>query len=168
MAKVSLQLAPRNDPIGIGQRAWNNLRLIEQLYDVHKEGHVVTQLVQSVLTIIIFPKEKKFFDHIAHCQLRDLEKRGWPRPKQVIGKTDTLGQLFRHMRNAVCHGLMKFYGDSKDGANSRDLSKISIEFSDRNKDKAPIHWQVIMEGPELRLFLYYIVDYLNDGSPEGL
>ena len=168
MAKVSLQLAPRNDPLGLGQRAWNNLKLIERSYDTEHQGHVVTQLVQTLIALVAFPKEKGFLARIERCQLQELEKRGWPRPKQVVGKTVTLHHLFKGMRNAVCHGLMKFYGDSGHGSNSRNLSEISIEFSDRKNDSAPIHWQIVMEGPELRRFLYYILEYLNDGPPGPL
>jgi hypothetical protein len=168
MAKKRLDLAPRNDPLGLAQRAWTNLSLIERAYDARNEGHVVTQLVQTLLALIVFPKAKEFFDHVSPKLLDDLEESGWPRPKQIIGTTDTLGCLLKHMRNAVCHGHLKFYGDDpKDGANSRKLHEITIEFSDR-KNKSPFDWRVTIEGQDLKRFLWHIFDYLNDGAPGPL
>jgi hypothetical protein len=168
MAKKRLELAPRNDPLGLAQRAWKNLNLIEGAYDARHEGHVVTQLVQTLLALIVFPKAKKFFRHFSPVLLDDLEERGWPRPKQIIGTTDTIGCLFKHMRNAVCHGHLVFYGDPKDKANSRKLSEITIEFSDRKNDASPFDWKVTIEGQDLKRFLWHIFDYLNDGSPGPL
>jgi HEPN pEK499 p136 len=168
MAKKRLELAPRNDPLGLTQRAWRNLNLIEREYEERDEGHVVTQLVQTLLALIVFPKARGFPEHFSLIQMDKLEERGWPRPMQKIGKTETIGGLLKHMRNAVCHGLLKFYGDSKEGSDSRKLSEITIEFSDRKGDKAPIDWKVTMEGQDLKRFLWHIFDYLNDGSPGPL
>ncbi len=157
-----LELARRNDPLGLAQRAWRNLNLIEAAYEAGHEAHVVTQLVQTLLALIVFPKEKKFFEHFSLVTLDELERSGWPRPKQMIGTTDTIGVLFRHMRNAVSHGNLVFYGDSKDGPNSRELSEIIIEFSDRRNESVPFDWRVTIDGPNLKRFLWHIFDFLDD------
>jgi hypothetical protein len=163
MATKRIALAPRNDPLGLAERGWTNLLTIERSFKTHGEGHVVTQLVQTLLAILVFPKGKDFFEYMAHLQLDSLTN--WPIPKQVLGATPNMGQLLRHMRNAVCHGLVTFYGDSTDGAESRFVDEISIEFADRPNEDSDINWKIIMEGEDLKLFLYKLLDFLHDGYP---
>jgi len=74
-------------------------------------------------------------------------------------------QLLRHMRNAVCHDLVTFYGDSKDGPDTRFVDYVSIELADRSKPGLDIDWKVVMEGLDLKLFLYKLLHFLHDGYP---
>lgn len=85
MSQSRLAPTPRNDPLGLAQRAWTNLRLVEREYDAKEKGHVVTQLVQSLLTLIVFPKEGIFFEHIESCTLDKLEARGWLATPAEVG-----------------------------------------------------------------------------------
>lgn len=52
----TLEMAPRNDPLGFAQRSYINVRIIGQGLEEKGEGHVVTQLVQSILGYIVFQK----------------------------------------------------------------------------------------------------------------
>jgi HEPN pEK499 p136 len=161
MSRKQVALSPRNDPLGLAQRSWTNLLIIEGSFKERREGHIVTQLVQSLLTILVFPKEKAFFDHLAHLRLDTLTN--WPIPRQVLGTTPNMAELLRHIRNAVCHGLITFYGDSKSGPDSRFVDEVSLQFEDRPKPQADVNWCVVMEGKDLKLFLYRLFDYLHDG-----
>jgi hypothetical protein len=71
-------------------------------------------------------------------------------------------QLLRHMRNAVCHGLVNFHGTGPDSSNSRKLEEIFIEFSDRPHANDPIGWQIIIEGVDLRRFIFHLIDEGNN------
>jgi hypothetical protein len=62
------------------------------------------------------------------------------------------------MRNAVSHGLVVFHGRGPAGADSRELSEIAIEFSDRQNEERPVDWQIIIEGVQLQAFLYRMVE----------
>jgi hypothetical protein len=156
----SLVMAERNDPIGFARRSMENLWIIEKSLADRGEGHVVTQLVQSLLAFLVFPKERGYFRLMNAVQLSALEEKGWPRPLQIIGETKDAGDLIRHMRNAVCHGLVVFHGTGPDGSNSRKLEEIFIEFSDRppHPPNSPINWQVAIEGVDLRRFLFQLID----------
>lgn len=172
MARHELALAPRNDPLGFAQRAHENLQLIEGSYAKDDEGHVVTQLVLTLLAYIVFPKEKRYYATIENVQLAELEQqRRWRRPRQVIGTTETFGDLIRHMRNAVSHARVKFYGTGPQSSDSRKLEEISIEFSDAppGKDKdgkeKPINWQIVIEGVGLRAFLNQLIQIPNNVPP---
>jgi HEPN pEK499 p136 len=163
MQSHPLVMEPRNDPIGFAKRSHENLRLIEEGLAERGEGHVVTQLVQSLLAYLVFPKERGYYSQINTLKLSDLEERGWPRPVQIIGTTkENVGDLLRHMRNAVCHGLVIFHGTGPDESNSRKLEEIFIEFSDRANADSPINWQVAIEGVDLRRFLFQLIDEANN------
>jgi hypothetical protein len=159
----SLRLGHRNDPLGLARRAWENLRLIEKSYSSTKAGHVVTQLIQSLLALVVFPKEQGLLAVFKDWQLDDLEKRGWIRPrlyKNEKNDTHTLFDLLRHMRNAVCHGLVEVIGYGPDGSDSRNLDEISISFSDRQRDK-PIYWIAVIDGRDLKNFCEHIHNVIH-------
>jgi hypothetical protein len=163
--RKQLKLGPRNDPLGLAQRSLVNLEIIEKSYTSTKNGHVVTQLVQSLLALLVFPKEKALYDRLKSWQMVDLANRGWPLPKIVKDDkhdTTTLFKLLWHMRNAVCHGLIKFYGGGPDGDDSRDIRQIAIEFSDRDAPNSPIDWIATIEGENLKKFLQCIVRLIQN------
>ncbi|MDA9453750.1 hypothetical protein XI07_19000 [Bradyrhizobium sp. CCBAU 11445] len=110
---------------GVIQRSRANLELIEATYASEGQGHVVTQLDQSLLAFIVFPKEKHFYESIAQTTLDDLASLGWPSPAQIVGETDTLGQLLRHLRNAVSHGLIIFHGAGQRAPTLVSLTRYS-------------------------------------------
>jgi hypothetical protein len=152
-----LELGPRNDPIGFAQRSYMNLRIIEKSLEKTGEGHVVTQLVQSLLSYIVFPKERRFYDYIKHISLDEIY--GAERPfVQMIGKTNNLNQLLRHLRNAVGHGLVVFHGSGPHGSDSRKLEEIFIEFGDREDPNGPLDWQILIEGVHLRTFMFNMIE----------
>jgi HEPN pEK499 p136 len=163
MATIQVVLGPRNDRLGLAQRGWANLLLVERSFKETGEGHVVTQLVQTLLSILVFPKETHFSEHLRGLKLDPTGN--WPLPKQMVGTTPNMGELLRHMRNAVCHGRVKFFGE--EGPNSRFVDDISIMFEDKpmKPPGADIDWRVVMEGRDLKRFLFKLLEYLHDGLP---
>jgi hypothetical protein len=164
--KIALELAPRNDPLGFAQRAWSNLLEIEEKFKqdgVEGRAHVVTQMVQSLLALLVFPQQKSFFEHFSQWPVNALDSE-WL-PTQEFGNTEKLGDLLRHMRNAVCHGLVAFSGASTQGPDCRFVDEISVVFSDRSDRKADINWQVRLEGRQIKRFLYNLLEMLHDGVP---
>ena len=83
------------------ERTRKNLRTIEDLQAKGGEAYEVTQLVNSMLGLLVFPRER-FFDQIPQTSLSDLEADGWPVPK-VVGdfpQARDLRELIRYLRNA--------------------------------------------------------------------
>jgi hypothetical protein len=151
-----IKMGRRNDPLGFAQRARENLRIIEESLASKGEGHVVTQVVQSLLAFIVFPKEKHFYDKLKAEPIADMYGNN-PPFVQMIGKTNNMNQLLRHLRNAVAHGLVVFHGHGPEGADSRKLEEIFIEFSDREDENSPLNWQILIEGPQLRTFMFEMI-----------
>jgi hypothetical protein len=154
---AKLEMGPRNDPLGFAQRSYVNLRIIEQCLEEKGEGHVVTQLVQSLLAYIVFPKEKNYYDNLKSYTIQQVYGDN-PPFVQMVGKTNNMNQLLRHLRNAVSHGLVVFHGSGPYGSNSRKLEEIFIEFSDRQDDDSPIDWQILIEGVRLRAFMFDMIE----------
>ena len=94
------------------ERTRKNLRAIEDLQAKGGEAYEVTQLVNSMLGLLVFPRER-FLDKIPQTSLSDLEADGWPVPK-VVGdfpQARDLRELIRYLRNAIAHFNIEFIGE---------------------------------------------------------
>lgn len=68
--------------------------------------------------------------------MQQLYADGWPVWNTTLGKTNTLYQLIRHVRNALGHRRVTFSSDS------RVLSEVHLHFADRSpgaqQDDGPV------------------------------
>lgn len=173
MALADMALAQRKTIPGFIQRTRNNLSVIRS--QPEKIAHPVTQLVCSMLGLVVFPWEgskkgraestdpvstycHKFAD-FAEFSLDKLEEAGWPHWSVMLDQppqnaktrknwkeTTTLGTLVSHLRNALSHYRIDFSCDSS------DLSKVFITFDDRPfKEKEP-NWRATMRADNLLIF----------------
>ena len=127
MDKIPLSLAPRNDPLGFAQRALSNLSVIEKKFEqdgVEGRAHVVTQMVQSLLALLVFPQEKGLFKRLDELSAADV---AWLPITELNGKKVKPSESLRRMRNAVCHNSVTFSGASTEGPDSRFVDEIWIE-----------------------------------------
>jgi len=96
------------------QRTKKNLEVIEQLHKDGKEAYETTQLVNSCLGLLVFPRER-FIDRIPEIPMEQLIEDGWPEPK-VLGEFEqvaNLKELIRYLRHAIAHFNIQFIGDSE-------------------------------------------------------
>jgi hypothetical protein len=75
-----------------------NLEFIEKARADGSEVHVVTQLANSLLALIVFVWEKTFVDHMKDLQLEKLAKEGWLKIEMVNGTSKTLYDFAHHLR----------------------------------------------------------------------
>jgi len=96
------------------ERTRANLRAIEQRKAEGHEAYEVTQLVNSMLGLLVFPQQR-YVDKIPHTSLEELEQQGWPIPsvREGFQQVENLNQLVRHLRNAIAHFNVDFIGDGK-------------------------------------------------------
>ncbi len=95
-------------------RTRKNIQAIEGLHKLNAEVFEVTQLINSMLGLLVFPQQE-YVDAIPRKPLEELQREGWPIP-QVTGnfqQVTDLNQLIRYLRNAVAHFNIKFIGDSE-------------------------------------------------------
>ena len=107
-------LRPRNHSLGFAERTIKNLSFIEVSVAKGADVHVVTQIANSLLGLIVFPVERNFVGQATNRTMSDLVKQGWPQWEITLGSARTLGQLVHRLRNATAHGQMSFSSDNRD------------------------------------------------------
>src|SRR5215208_943456 len=102
------------------RRTRANLQTIQRLSETGGEGPVyeVTQLVNSLLGLLIFPQQK-LFAFIPEISLSELQADGWPVPRVTgdFAQVWDLRQLVRYLRNAIAHCNVRFSADSRGNLN---------------------------------------------------
>lgn len=101
----------RNTTEGFARRVRNNLDFIAESRANGERVHEVTQLVLSLLGIVVFPWEAKALKQLESLPLRALWAEGWPKWDVLLdenGDTETLGKLIWHVRNAASHVVLDF------------------------------------------------------------
>jgi hypothetical protein len=95
-------------------RTRKNLEFVEATIQADPDAQVyeVTQLVNSLLGLIIFPKER-YFEHIPEISIDELKRIGWEIPKVTgnFNQVRDLRQLMRYLRNSIAHSNLEFDSD---------------------------------------------------------
>lgn len=91
-----------------------NLELIEQKAKAGEEAYEVTQLVNSLLGLLVFPQQR-YFNQIPNIPMEELKAAGWPeiRVEGEFLPPRTLRDLMRYLRNAVAHFNIEFIPDGR-------------------------------------------------------
>lgn len=102
--------------VDFAKRTRENLETLRKLQKERPDIKVyeVTQLINSLLGLLVFPKER-FINHIPEIPLDELSRQGWPIPK-VTGdypQAAHLRALVRYLRNAIAHCNVEFLSDEK-------------------------------------------------------
>ena len=91
------------------RRSRRNLDFIREARKRGEEVYEVTQLVNSMLGLLVLPKER-YLQNIPDVSLDDLRRDGWPEPvlngkfSRVTGLRDLVGAL----RHSVAHFNIEF------------------------------------------------------------
>ena len=94
-------------------RTEKNLRAIEKLSQDGESVYEVTQLINSLLGLLVYPREN-FFDEIPEITREAMIKQGWPLPDEEISQIQNLRKLVKNMRNAVAHLNIDFIADNNE------------------------------------------------------
>lgn len=99
------------------ERTRKNLEVIKDIQKKQKDSQVfeVTQLINSMLGLLVFPKEA-YFNKIPAISLSQIAKQGWPIPNVRAGylPPKTLRDMIRLLRNAIAHFNLEFTIDKND------------------------------------------------------
>ena len=190
----------RNKTMGFARRTLKNLDYLagaferdDAIYrqrngDYERKLHLVTQVMTSLLGLVVLPQERGRTDNIWRKEiwevtLEELAQGGWPKwhiwKKEVgkkhieewkaqTGKTETLGELMYHVRNAVAHGQFRFspasHGLSPD---SPYPEEITIEVKDRKfvgkkpNQRLKLYWRAEINGKDLYSFCTLLTEYID-------
>jgi HEPN pEK499 p136 len=91
------------------KRTLHNLQLVREKRAQGTEAYEVTQLINSMLGLLVLPKEH-YYESIPTTSLDDLRQQGWPEPvlEGEFKKPKHLRDLLRLLRNSVAHFNVEF------------------------------------------------------------
>lgn len=126
------------------ERTRSNLRTIERLQGEGGEVYEATQLVNSMLGLLVFPREE-FIRRVPRTPLDQLKEEGWPVPRVTPGfdQVSDLRELIRYLRNAIAHFNIEFI---RDGRNEIRMLRV-WNFDPRRGRKT---WEAELGLAELR------------------
>ncbi len=150
---------------GFAERTRRNLELAKASFDSRMDFHVVTQLVNSLLGIVVVPwqrhtqeGEQDFESGVS----QDLFHRGWP--NWIFTGTDkgreskNLKDLVGNLRIAAAHGHYTFSGNP----DSRYLHEVTIKVGNGVPDSSPCSYEI--RGDKLYDFCIKLSEYLENHS----
>lgn len=128
-----------------------------QKEQVEKEQYEVTQLINSLLGLIVFPQED-FSKKLLDKKLVDVEaaKAFSIKVDTYEEKCDNLPRLIYHIRNSVSH--MRLHFTSRSG----EISKVEVR--DKNVRKPSEEWCAEVDVTRLRAFVIWFAQGIVDGS----
>jgi hypothetical protein len=147
---LKLQLASRGDSLGFAERTRKNLFYIEQAKSRAQAVHVVTQIINSSLGLIIFPWESQTDKAIRGTMLTNLYRSEWP-VWQETPPSRSLGQLTRRLRNAIAHRNVQFSSDET------EPSSVTITFASKSGD-----WRATISASDLKNFCLRFVTFIEN------
>lgn len=138
------------------QRTLHNLRFIEQQYKLFKTGesktevYEVTQLINSMLGLLVFPREK-FWNHLKPLTFNKIPNCPFhPHPQ-----APDLPELIRLTRNGFSHFNLEIPADRG--------YIYKIKMHNRTK-KGVINWHDEVTVFELRKFVEWFIEGIIDSS----
>ena len=150
-------------------RTKKNLQIIERLRRDGSEPYEVTQLVNSMLGLLVFPQQE-YIDSIPRTPLAELASAGWPIPtvRGSFAQPDDLNQLIRYLRNAIAHFNIKFVGDGQNniaGIRVWNMAPVKDKNGRMQRDSegriiARKNWEAELGVAELRGIAERFIDLL--------
>ena len=140
-------------------RTRKNLDFIDQSKENSSEVFEVTQLVNSLLGLLVFPQQR-YFDSIPPKSLDELIEEGWPevRVEGDFKKHKDLKELMRYLRNAVSHFNLEFIADQ-----NHQLQGMKVWNIDPRQSGKPKTWEAHLSIEDLRIIVdKFIALILNE------
>lgn len=147
-------------------RTQENLLAIEKLKQSGHEVFETTQLINSMLGLLVFPQQA-YVDTIPETPIEELKQMGWPIPREHPRYTQVtnLKQLIRYMRNAVAHFNIEFIADRQ-----HTIQKIRV-WNTRMESRAALgttgrmlhrNWEAELNIEELRTITMKFIDLMRE------
>jgi hypothetical protein len=137
------------------RRTRANLETLRKVQEVHRDWSVfeVTQLINSMLGLLVFPQQQ-YFDRIPETAMPVLVEQGWPVPR-VTGnypQANDLRTLVRYLRNAISHFNIEFL-ERKSG----EITGIRVWNVGRNNQKT---WEADLSIDDLEAITKRFIELL--------
>jgi hypothetical protein len=142
--------------IDFARRTRSNLEYIEKAQERGESVFEVTQLANSLLGLLVFPREQ-YMSRIPDTPLTVLIEQGWPEITTTHGglKEDTLKQLMRMLRNGIAHCNVEFTADDRS-----QITGLRI-WNTKGHSKT---WEVTLTVADLRAIAFKFVELLAEDT----
>lgn len=144
------------------RRTKKNLEFVESYVHSQPPGsnpevYEVTQLINSLLGLLVFPREKFYTNKKLDIPLSQLQVEGWPDIKVIEGKLkeDTLQELLRYLRNGVSHFNIEF-------TMNHDGNLSGIRVWNIPEHSKICDWKAELKLEELKLIVYKFIELIED------
>lgn len=154
----------RNDAIRFALLTLDNLKFIEAAWSSDRghsgkpSVHLVTQVVNSLLGLVVFTCEKEYVRFTLKERLVDLTAKGWPSWTFTMGGSawDTLGELVYHLRNGIAHARLSFSSDSP------LPTEVRITIEDASPRTKQAYWRTSISAADLVTFCCLYAEHVDD------
>lgn len=148
--------------VDFAQRTLENLEHIDEqvkgIADEERKLYEVTQLVNSLLGLLVFPREQ-YMKEIPKTPLSELVAKGWPEIKTTRGALpkENLHQLMRMLRNGVAHCNLEFDSDS-----NHKICGIRIWNGSPCNECGAVTWEATLSIEDLRKIVEKFVELIKE------
>lgn len=144
------------DSRGVAGRAIENLDLVRKEQTTFGNGHLVTQIVMTALTVLVIPYEEAKREDNSSL-LADAER--------LLDKaftTDGKGRTLARVRNAIAHGRISYSDSHKTGGSvSTAPSKVTVTLEDVDKGQTKVSWTGSIQADRLEELLRQLYKLLG-------
>jgi len=151
-------------------RTKKNLDLLRDLQLQNPEAEIfeVTQLMNSMLGLLVFPQQS-FVTKIPNVPLSQLRESGWPIPR-IMGEypqVKDLNQLVRYLRNAIAHFNIRFMVDEKRQISGLQFWNTRERRMKGGKRREEITWKAELSLDEIETITYRFIDLMLEDATAG-
>jgi hypothetical protein len=145
---------PPTETRAFANRVRLNLDAIDAVVSVAPaKAHQVTQLVLTLIGLIVLPRESHYLEAAGDRTMADLAAQGWPTwtiahdlSRRPGASADTLGDLLWHLRSPISSGQIRMT------AGDRPFAEVSIYFDQQVAGGEIVTWSASIAAPDLRVF----------------
>lgn len=143
--------------LDFARRTRANLEFIEAAEARGDRVFEVTQLANSLLGLLVFPREH-YMDSIPNTPLSDLVEQGWPTVRTTLGQLpqETLRQLMRMLRNSIAHCNVEFVA-------SEDSQIVGLKVWNNDKHGS-MTWHAELSISDLRAIAFKFINLIENNS----
>jgi hypothetical protein len=159
MFNAPVDFVGRNTVWGFRNRVVKNLEFIATARNTNADVHIVTELITSLLGLIVFPYQEiveSEYESFKDRQVDDLTSVNPSIWHFSIGSSENLHDHVRHLRNAISHRRIHFSNDD------RDLARVEVRFQDRATHYSDVNWEVTVTADALKEFVCEFAALLQD------
>lgn len=134
-------------------RTRKNLEYIEKQQELGEDVFEVTQLINSLLGLLVFPREI-FIDALPDMTLIEAEAKGWPKIEFIEGHIEpqNIKSLVRFLRNGIAHFNIEFIANDEN-----QIHEVEIWNTYQGKTR-----KAKLTLDHIRQIAYSFIDFIGD------